>query len=415
MMNSAFSGRFRDLNQQVWEFLLSGGVFMVLIVLCSLISAGIVLHRLLSLQRESVMPVGLVEKLQTIASRTDASEIGQLRNEAEGSDTALGEILTVALEEEFESYDEASGSTEAVAREEVLRLQSGLSVLEDVITIAPLLGLLGTVSGLVSVFAELGVSDGGNADPTVLAGGIARALNTTIAGLAVAVPTVVARSFFHKKIEAMAVRMEVLVGRALHVLHRRYEGSAAGLPPEHAASPTSLPSAPPPPEPPVIPSAGGRATPQDGSEEKKRAGHPAMKFVAPRRSNPVVPIVSLIDILAILLIFFIFTTTFKKRESLVNVSLPRSSEMASPEQPEERVSLSVTEDRRILLGDDEVALEELGEVLQQWKRSAPESLLEMRADEEVPLGFLVQVWDEASKAGVKVGEVPLRIQLRQEN
>ena len=138
-----------------------------------------------------------------------------------------------------------------------------------------------------------------------------------------------------------------------------------------------------------------------------------MKFVSSRRSNPVVPIVSLIDILAILLIFFIFTTTFKKREALVNLSLPQSSEMAEATDAAERVSLSITVDERILLGEQEVPLAELGAALLALRESSPAAKLELRADEEVPLGFLVQVWDEASGVGVKIGDIPLRILLKQ--
>jgi biopolymer transport protein ExbB len=214
-----------DLNQVVWEFLLSGGVFMLLIVLCSLVSAAIVIHRLLSLRREAVMPRMLLEKLSDTSRPMDKVERQALRAEAMATDSALGEIAGAALSDDCDSADEAMSTTEAVAREEVLRLQSGLSILEDVITIAPLLGLLGTVSGLVSVFAELGVSTSAGADPSVLAGGIARALNTTIAGLAVAVPTVVARTYFHKKIEAMAVRMEILFGRLIHASFRTHADS----------------------------------------------------------------------------------------------------------------------------------------------------------------------------------------------
>jgi biopolymer transport protein ExbD len=138
-----------------------------------------------------------------------------------------------------------------------------------------------------------------------------------------------------------------------------------------------------------------------------------MKFVTSRRSNPVVPIVSLIDILAILLIFFIFTTTFKKREALVNLSLPQSSELAQASDVTERVSLSVTVDERIVLGEQEVLLDDLGAALRAFRDRSPAAKLELRVDEEVPLGFLVQVWDEASGVGVKIGDIPLRILLKQ--
>ena len=138
-----------------------------------------------------------------------------------------------------------------------------------------------------------------------------------------------------------------------------------------------------------------------------------MKFVTSRSSNPVVPIVSLIDILAILLIFFIFTTTFKKREALVNLSLPQSSELDQATDITERVSLSVTVDEKIALGEQEVSLKDLGAALLEFRQRSPAAKLELRVDEEVPLGFLVQVWDEASGVGVKIGDIPLRILLKQ--
>jgi biopolymer transport protein ExbB len=235
-----------DLNELVWEFLLSGGVFMLLIVLCSLVAAAIVIHRFLSLRREAVMPRDLLAKLREAPQPLDKGQTEALRAEAVESESALGEIACAALSEDCDSADEATNTTEAVAREEVLRLQSGLAILEDVITIAPLLGLLGTVSGLVGVFAELGDSTTGGADPEVLAAGIARALNTTIAGLAVAVPTVVARSYFHKKIEGMAVRMEILFGRLIHARYRKGSDSDSDLSSSEAEEHVPVATAPAP-------------------------------------------------------------------------------------------------------------------------------------------------------------------------
>ena len=138
-----------------------------------------------------------------------------------------------------------------------------------------------------------------------------------------------------------------------------------------------------------------------------------MRFYTGRRATPVVPIVSLIDILAILLIFFIFTTTFKKRESLVNVSLPKSSELPEIELTDERLTLAVTLDEQIMLGEDAVSIDQLGAALTALKVRSPDIKLEMKADEGVSLGFLVKVWDEASRAEVKIGEIPLRILLKQ--
>jgi biopolymer transport protein ExbB len=89
-------------------------------------------------------------------------------------------------------------------------LEKGLIVLEVIVGIAPLLGLIGAVSGLVHVFSHLGLSSGAS-DTRQIALGIAEALNATVFGLSIAVPTLVAFSYFSKKVEVMSVEMETLV------------------------------------------------------------------------------------------------------------------------------------------------------------------------------------------------------------
>jgi biopolymer transport protein ExbB len=103
----------------------------------------------------------------------------------------------------------------------VARLEKGLVFLEITTGVAPLLGLLGTLSGLVGVFANLG--DTG--DPTLVARGISEALNTTIMGLAVAAPSLIAYNYYMRKVEIMAVEMESLSGELMEKLY----ASAAGI------------------------------------------------------------------------------------------------------------------------------------------------------------------------------------------
>jgi biopolymer transport protein ExbB len=103
------------------------------------------------------------------------------------------------------SRAEAVEAVQTRARHEVARLESGLVILEITTGIAPLLGLLGTLSGLVGIFAGIGT------DPVAVARGIAEALNTTIVGLAVAVPSLITFNYFQRRIEVMAVEMESLV------------------------------------------------------------------------------------------------------------------------------------------------------------------------------------------------------------
>lgn len=124
-----------------------------------------------------------------------------------------------------------------------------------------------------------------------------------------------------------------------------------------------------------------------------------------------VPIVTLIDILAILLIFFIVTTTFKKEESLLKVNLPRSSALASGEDRERRVPLTLGEDGRVSLGTTVVPIDSLADALREFKNARPGEKLELKADEGAPLGLMVKVWDAATVAGLEINDLPLRILL----
>lgn len=214
-----------SMNNQIWQFLLSGGIFMLLIVICSFIAVSVAIHRLLSLRKQAVLPNEVMEVIEQADARFGQGDFTSASSVITKDNSVLARVARVALSPEHDNREEASEAVEAVAREEVLKMQSGLAVLEVVITIAPLLGLLGTVSGLVGVFATFGDAGAEVPDPSILAAGIAKALNTTIGGLAVAVPTVVAHSYLSKRIEGMAVRMEVLMASLLHAYYRYGGGS----------------------------------------------------------------------------------------------------------------------------------------------------------------------------------------------
>ena len=207
----------------VWQFLTSGGIFMFFIALCSLLSFGVIVFKALDLRRGSVMPESLVDVLSH-------PEVGaaHLRQAIAVGDSTLARVARSLLASKPATRDDASQTVEAAAREEILELERGISVLEVVITIAPLLGLLGTVSGLVSVFGVLGTSGGEAPDPRQLAVGISEALNTTIAGLTVAIYTVVAHSFFTRKVERLAVRMESIMGQTLVTLYAKNSAALSG-------------------------------------------------------------------------------------------------------------------------------------------------------------------------------------------
>lgn len=138
-----------------------------------------------------------------------------------------------------------------------------------------------------------------------------------------------------------------------------------------------------------------------------------MKFYTRKRQRPTVPIITLIDILAILLIFFIVTTTFKKRESLVKVNLPKSSELNADGEVVPRISLALSSDGMVSLGEEVVPIQSLSSALAAFRQSSPDTELELKADEGAPLGLMVEVWDAATRAGIDIGELPLRILLEE--
>ncbi|MEC5126246.1 MotA/TolQ/ExbB proton channel family protein [Verrucomicrobiales bacterium BCK34] len=208
-----------SVNEKVWAFLLSGGVFMAFIAACSFVAIAVSIHRSLTLRWKSVIPPELRGDLARCDQVFESDEPAALYEMLKQSDSPIGRIGRIALSPEFTSREEAENAIEATAREQMVKLENGMGVLEVVITIAPLLGLLGTVSGLVGVFATLG-ERGDVADPSLIASGIAVALNTTIAGLVVAVITVIFHSYFTRRLERIAARIEVIAGHLLHEFYR---------------------------------------------------------------------------------------------------------------------------------------------------------------------------------------------------
>jgi len=202
---------FTDGLQSVWDFLSSGGVFMGLIVVCSVMAVAAILAKFSDLREQSIMPSGTVDVLTRLATGRSVSD-DQIQGALQDDASPLGTVARAALLVPHRNKEEAMASAQTVAREEIVRLERGVPLLESIITAGPLLGLLGAVVGLTRVFKALRPDV---TDPSLIAGGIAEALNTTIAGLVVAIPCVFFHSHFSRRIEHFAARMEVLVEQAL--------------------------------------------------------------------------------------------------------------------------------------------------------------------------------------------------------
>jgi biopolymer transport protein ExbB len=186
---------------------------MFLLVLCSLVSITVIVLRGLALRRDFVMPPVLEREIESIGPG-DEDSANRLARIVHHDHSAFGRIIYVGLHHLHWPKSENMDAVQTRARHEIVRLESGLFILEIIVGIAPLLGLLGAVSGLVSVFAAFG-ADVNAQDPHGIAKGISEALSTTIVGLAIAIPSLIAYSYFSKKIETMAAEMELLIADLL--------------------------------------------------------------------------------------------------------------------------------------------------------------------------------------------------------
>ncbi len=187
-------------TEALLKFFKDGGIFIYPLLACSVAGLAAIFFKFLSLSRARIVPDPLAAILQV-------GNLGQMSGEIEKYPSSLSRLANVALINQGKDSTQISQAVEAMAREEVVKMHSGIGVLDVVITISPLLGLLGTASGLVTIFQGLGETT----DYLAIARGIAEALSTTIFGLAITVPCVVAHSYFMRRIERLTARMESIL------------------------------------------------------------------------------------------------------------------------------------------------------------------------------------------------------------
>ncbi len=184
--------------------LLENGVYGLL-GLTSVAGLGVVLWRMWVLRWGCVVPPVIVN---TLAECRTFDDVIKLRAQCEAHPSPLGRLILFAANHLNWPKAENASSLETAARREIVRLERGLVVLEIIIGIAPLLGLVGTIIGMISVFNDIGEAGLNNANK--LAHGISLILQTTLIGLLIAIPALVAWGYFSKKVEVLAVEMESL-------------------------------------------------------------------------------------------------------------------------------------------------------------------------------------------------------------
>lgn len=206
----------------MFEIVRAGGWLMLPLLLCSVVAVAIIIERLWTLRRRRVLPDDLTVKVWEWAHNRKLDE-SHLRALSESS--PLGQILASGLLNRSRSRDIMKESIEDTGRHVVHELERYLNSLGTIAAITPLLGLLGTVIGMVKVFTAITTHGVGN--PTVLAGGISEALLTTAAGLSIAIPSLIGYRYLRGRVDGLVVQMEKEAMKLVDTIHR---GESAQVP-----------------------------------------------------------------------------------------------------------------------------------------------------------------------------------------
>jgi biopolymer transport protein ExbB len=187
----------------MFEIVKAGGIVMVPIILCSVLAVAITLERLWTLREQRVVPAELTDKVWKAVENRALSDrqITVLQQHS-----PLGRVLAAGLANRHRHREVMISAIEDAGRHVVHDLERFLNVLGTIAAISPLLGLLGTVTGMIRTFKAITLAGVGN--PSAMAGGIAEALITTAAGLLVAIPALVAYRYLRGRVDSLVIQME---------------------------------------------------------------------------------------------------------------------------------------------------------------------------------------------------------------
>jgi biopolymer transport protein ExbB len=200
----------------MYDFVVKGGVLMIPIALCSIIALAIFLERLWSLRRSRVLPRDFLIEIEDLIRR---EKIPEAITRCRRDNSSMANIILAGIRNFGKRREIVKESIEEIGRREAAVLERYINVVGTIAAIAPLLGLLGTVFGMIKAFNVISIQGVGN--PGSLAGGISEALITTAAGLVVAIPTFVLYRYLANRADALIVEMEEHSIRMVDLLKQR--------------------------------------------------------------------------------------------------------------------------------------------------------------------------------------------------
>ena len=202
------------------DFFVKGGFMMIPMLLVSIAALAFMIERGISLQRKKVLPPEVVSLLDQYLLSGSQQSLHQLSLCCQSVPSALSRLLTCAIDNSNRTKKENQDALETQARREVILLEKWLVFLVIIVGIAPLMGLLGTLHGMITLFGGLGANFGA-ADPAIIAAGISVTLNVTFMGLAIAVPSLIAWSFYSRRVEVLTMELEGYLSDFVQKIYRQ--------------------------------------------------------------------------------------------------------------------------------------------------------------------------------------------------
>ncbi len=206
----------------MFELVQAGGWLMLPIIACSIVAMAIILERFWALRKQRVSPSRLTAEIWNWHKNGDLTRdrILKIRDSS-----PLGRILAAGLLNRAHSREVMKEAVGEVGRQVVSELERYLNTLGTIASITPLLGLLGTVIGMIKVFTV--ITSAGVGDPGILAGGISEALITTATGLSVAIPSVIFHRYFSGRVDLLAIHMEEQALKIVEIMQGEREEDSA--------------------------------------------------------------------------------------------------------------------------------------------------------------------------------------------
>jgi len=198
----------------LWTLIVKGGIIMVPIIIAGVLTLAIVIERLISLKNAEIDNEKFIKDIEEYLKRRKIKEAIQL---CEAQDKPVPRVIKAGLLKSDRSREEIKEAIEDAANHEIPVLEKYLGIVATIATLSPLLGLLGTVTGLIKAFMVI-EARGGLVNPGELAGGIWEALVTTVAGLVVAIPAYLAYNYFVSRVNNIILQMEKSATRLTDIL-----------------------------------------------------------------------------------------------------------------------------------------------------------------------------------------------------